>query len=114
MHDTGQTSTHDLSLTSMHGWVMTYGTRLLTPRVQAYSSPRTGVSARDAEHSSDHETGVGGSRRLTGVPRGVQHVPHIWERFQFWIKAPLLAEQLAALSTFPVDLGHLVPHPARY
>src|SRR6266536_4472664 len=38
MHDTGQTSIHDLSLTSMHGWVMTYGTSRLTPHLQAYSS----------------------------------------------------------------------------
>src|SRR5712692_9805678 len=97
MHDTGHTSTHDLSLTSMHGWVMTYGTRLLTPYVQGYSRPSgraPPISVRNAEHSSNHEAGSSSFiivlsedwSRLRGPltsAAAAGSIGHAWERFQF-------------------------------
>src|SRR5947207_3435756 len=73
MHETGHTSTHDLSLTSMHGWVMTYGTRLLTPQLQEYSTSRRDASATSGQSAEEGHAQAGGDQH--DAQRGADSPP---------------------------------------
>src|SRR5579859_1088425 len=94
MHETGQTSTQDLSFTSIHGWVITYATRVphfvvteevSSPDVRAHAVDVSGRSPRcrtPAFNVSD-ERECRASRRQGGQPRrghylsrvGCQRIP---------------------------------------